>query len=109
MKWLPIVLLLLAPALLPAAKGLEVYFVDVEGGQATLIVPPGGDAMLIDAGWGGHNRRDAMRIAAAAKDAGVKRIDFFIATHYHTDHVGGVEQLVEKLPVRNFVDHGPSV
>lgn len=91
---------------LPAAKNLEVYFIDVEGGQATLIVPPGGDSMLIDAGFPGHNHRDANRIAAAAKAAGVKKIDYLVITHFHQDHVGGVAQLAEKMPIRNFVDHG---
>jgi beta-lactamase superfamily II metal-dependent hydrolase len=91
---------------LPAAKNLEVYFIDVEGGQATLVVPPGGESMLIDTGWAGFNHRDAERIAAAAKAAGVKRIDYLLVTHYHADHVGGVPQLAEKLPIRNFVDHG---
>src|SRR5436190_19116934 len=109
MKRLQTALLLLIPAILPAAKNLEVYFIDVEGGQATLLVSPGGESMLIDSGWGGQNRRDANRIAAAAKNAGVKRIDYLVITHYHADHVGGVAQLTEKLPVRNFVDHGPSV
>ncbi len=109
MKLLLPVLLLATATLLPAAKNLEVYFIDVEGGQATLVVPPGGDSLLIDAGWPGYNRRDANRIAAAAKAAGVKRIDYLVITHYHSDHVGGVPQLAEKLPIRNFVDHGTSV
>jgi competence protein ComEC len=103
------VLMLAAVSALPAAKNLEVYFIDVEGGQATLFAPPGGESLLIDTGWGGFNRRDAERIAAAAKAAGVKRIDYLLVTHFHTDHVGGVAQLAEKLPIRNFVDHGTSV
>ena len=97
------------PAILPAAKNLEVYSIDVEGGQATLIVSPSGESMVVDTGWGGHNKRDAERIAAAAKMAGVKKIDYLMTTHYHADHVGGVAQLAEKLPIRNFVDHGASV
>jgi beta-lactamase superfamily II metal-dependent hydrolase len=110
MKLLASALVLVASAgLLHAAKNLEIYFIDVEGGQATLFVPPGGETMLIDTGWGGFNRRDAERIAAAAKAAGVKRIDYLLVTHFHTDHVGGVAQLSEKLPIRNFVDHGASV
>jgi competence protein ComEC len=104
-----VVLLLTAATNLPAAKNLEVYFIDVEGGQATLFAPPGGDSLLIDTGWGGFNRRDAERIVAAAKSAGVKRIDYLLITHFHTDHVGGVAQLAEKLPIRNFVDHGATV
>src|SRR5215471_4441093 len=101
--------LLLLPGLLSAAKNLEVYSIDVEGGQATLVVSPSGESMVVDTGWGGHNKRDAERIAAAAKMAGVKKIDYLMITHYHADHVGGVAQLAEKLPIRNFVDHGASV
>jgi beta-lactamase superfamily II metal-dependent hydrolase len=99
-------LLLVLPAVLPAAKNLEVYSIDVEGGQATLLVSPSGESMLVDTGWAGHNRRDADRILAAAKSAGVKKIDYLVITHYHSDHVGGVPQLAEKIPIRNFVDHG---
>src|SRR5256885_13837489 len=103
-------LLLLATAcVLHAAKNLEVYSIDVEGGQATLVVSPSGESLLVDAGWGGFNKRDADRIVAAAKSAGVKKIDYLVITHYHSDHVGGVPQLAEKLPILNFVDHGASV
>ncbi len=102
-------LALMFAAALPAAKNLEVYAIDVEGGQATLIVAPGGDSMLIDTGWGGNNHRDADRIVAACKSAGVKKIDYLVITHYHSDHVGGVPQLAEKIPIVNFVDHGPTV
>jgi competence protein ComEC len=105
----PGLLLLVLPALLPAAKSLEVYSIDVEGGQATLLVSPSGESMLVDTGWAGHNRRDADRIVAAAKSAGVKKIDYLVITHYHSDHVGGVPQLAEKIPIRNFVDHGASI
>jgi competence protein ComEC len=93
---------------LQAAKTLDIYFIDVEGGQATLYVTPSKQTLLVDAGWPGFSGRDADRIARAAKKAGVKSIDYFITTHYHTDHVGGVPQLVEKIPVKNFVDHGPN-
>jgi beta-lactamase superfamily II metal-dependent hydrolase len=103
------ILLVVSAAMLPAAKNLEVYAIDVEGGQATLIVSPSGESMVVDTGWGGHNKRDAERIAAAAKAAGVKKIDYLVTTHYHSDHVGGVAQLAEKLPIRNFVDHGANV
>jgi competence protein ComEC len=100
------VLLAASAGLLPAAKNLQVSFIDVEGGQATLIVSPSGESMLIDTGWAGFNHRDADRIAAAAKALGVKKIDYLVITHYHADHAGGVPQLAEKLPIRNFVDHG---
>jgi competence protein ComEC len=91
-----------------AKKTLEFYFIDVEGGQATLIVSPSGQSLLVDAGWPGYNNRDADRIARAAKAAGVKKIDFLLITHYHVDHVGGVQQLIAKIPVGTFVDHGPN-
>jgi competence protein ComEC len=87
-------------------KGLQIYFVDVEGGQATLFVTPEGKSLLIDTGWPGNNGRDADRIAAAAKDAGIKKIDFVLITHYHDDHVGGAPQLAAKIPVGTFIDHG---
>jgi competence protein ComEC len=99
---------LILPPLLPAAKTLEVYFIDVEGGQATLFVAPSGESMLVDTGWAGFNNRDADRIAGAARHAGVKRIDYLVITHYHADHVGGAPQLAAKMPIRNFVDHGPN-
>jgi competence protein ComEC len=102
---LPLVFALPAP--LPAAeKPLDVYFVDVEGGQATLFLSPSGESMLIDTGWDGFNGRDADRIAAVAKLAGIKQIDFLVITHYHADHVGGVPQLAARIPIKNFVDHG---
>jgi beta-lactamase superfamily II metal-dependent hydrolase len=104
-----IVLLFAGVSGLPAAKPMQAWLVDVEGGQATLIVAPSGESMLIDTGWSGHSGRDAARIMAAAKKAGVKRIDYLVITHYHEDHVGGVANLAERIPIRNFVDHGPNV
>lgn len=95
-------------ALHAAPKTLDLYFIDVEGGQATLVVTPAKQSMLIDAGWPGFNGRDAARIVAAAKKAGVKTLDYLVVTHYHVDHVGGVAPLLEKLPARTVVDHGPN-
>jgi competence protein ComEC len=88
---------------------LDIYFVDVEGGQATLLVSPSGASMLVDAGWSGVNGRDADRIVAAAKQAGLSRIDYLVVTHYHRDHVGGVPDLAARIPIGTFVDHGPTV
>lgn len=90
------------------AQTLDLYFIDVEGGQATLIVTPQKESLLVDAGWPGYDNRDANRIIAAAKKAGVKQIDYLMITHYHRDHVGGVEQLAGLFPVKTFVDHGPN-
>jgi competence protein ComEC len=95
-------------SLLQGAKPLEIFFIDVEGGQSTLIVSPSGQTMLIDAGWRGFEGRDADRIVAAAKAAKVKQIDYLVITHYHRDHVGGVPQLAGLIKIVNFVDHGPN-
>ncbi len=89
------------------AGKLKVYFVDVEGGQSTLFVTPAGQSLLIDTGWAGNNGRDADRIVAVAKRAGLTKIDYVLLTHYHADHVGGVPQLVARIPVGTFIDHGP--
>jgi competence protein ComEC len=88
------------------ARQLQVYFIDVEGGQSTLIVTPAGQSLLVDTGWAGFNGRDAARIADAAKQAGVTKLDYVWITHYHADHVGGVPALLEKIKVGAFVDHG---
>ena len=91
----------------PAIKSeLQVYFADVEGGQATLFVAPDGESLLVDTGWPGFGGRDADRIVALAKLAGVAKIDDLVVTHYHTDHVGGLPQLAAKIPVGRFIDHG---
>jgi beta-lactamase superfamily II metal-dependent hydrolase len=89
-------------------KPMQIYFIDVEGGQSTLIVSPSGASMLVDTGWPGFNNRDADRIAAAAKSANVRKLDYVVITHYHTDHVGGVPQLLQQIKVGTFVDHGPN-
>jgi competence protein ComEC len=87
-------------------KPLQIYFVDVEGGQSTLFVTPEGKSLLIDTGWPGNNGRDADRIASAAKDARISKIDFVLITHFHDDHVGGAPQLAAKVPIGTFIDHG---
>ena len=87
-------------------KNLHIYFIDVEGGQATLLVAPSGQSLLVDAGWPGNNNRDADRISEAVKDAGLRQIDYALITHYHTDHVGGVPQLIQQVKVGEFIDHG---
>jgi beta-lactamase superfamily II metal-dependent hydrolase len=91
-----------------SSKDLRVYVIDVEGGQSTLFVTPAGQSLLIDTGWPDNNGRDADRIVAAAKKAGINKIDYVLITHYHTDHVGGVPQLTERIPIGTFIDHGPN-
>jgi len=108
-RTLLLVVIFLTASIARAAGTLDVYFIDVEGGQATLFVAPSGESMLVDTGWAGFNGRDADRIMAAAKLAGLKQIDYLVVTHYHLDHVGGVPQLAARIPIRNFIDHGPSV
>ena len=98
--------LLCANAWAQSRKALDVYFIDVEGGQSTLLVSPSGQSLLIDAGWPGS--RDADRIIGVAKQAGIAQIDFLVLTHYHVDHAGGVPELASRIPIRNFVDHGPT-
>src|SRR3974390_2947571 len=93
----------------PPARALQIYFIDVEGGQATLVVTPAGQSLLIDTGWPGYEGRDADRIVAAAHQAGIKQLDYVLITHYHRDHVGGVAQLVDGIKVGTFVDHGPNL
>jgi beta-lactamase superfamily II metal-dependent hydrolase len=96
------------------AKTLDIYFIDVEGGQATLIVTPQRETLLIDTGFAGSAlaastpgaTSHASRIAAAARDAGVKQIDYLLITHFHSDHVGGVAELAQLLPIGTFIDHG---
>ncbi len=100
-------LALVAASLAAASNDLNVWFIDVEGGQATLFLTPSGQSVLIDTGFPGP--RDADRIAAAAKQAGVTQLDYLLITHYHADHVGGVPALAARLPIKNFVDHGPTV
>lgn len=107
-RWL-LVLLAACASAAQGAKTLDLYFIDTEGGQATLVVAPSGQSLLIDTGYTGFGGRDTVRIAAAAKDAGVKRIDTLLITHFHDDHVGGVANLLDRFPVTTFLDHGPSI
>jgi competence protein ComEC len=90
---------------------LDIYVVDVEGGNATLFVAPSGQSLLIDTGNFGPEAsiRDAERIMAAARDARLTQIDNLIITHWHGDHFGGVAELAKRIPIQHFIDHGPNV
>src|SRR6187200_2415569 len=89
----------------PADKRLDLYWIDVEGGAATLLVTPAGETVLIDTGNPG--RRDPDRIVKAVTEvAGMKQIDHLVITHFHGDHFGGSLTLVEQLPIRNLYDNG---
>jgi competence protein ComEC len=103
-----------------AQKPLDIYFIDTEGGQATLLVSPSGQSMLVDTGFSGNQgaatpaesnapgiTRDADRITAVFKQAGVIVLDYMVITHYHADHAGNAAELAHRIPVRHFVDHGP--
>jgi len=92
-----------------APKPLQIYFIDVEGGQSTLVVDPQGESLLIDTGWDDFKGRDADRIMIAAKAAGIDHIDDLVLTHYHSDHAGGVAQLASKIKINAFFDHGLNI
>jgi competence protein ComEC len=93
---------------LPAAKTLDFYTIDVEGGKSVLIVSPSGESMLFDVGWPQLPNHEASvdRIVQTVKAAGLKQIDFLVISHFDTDHMGDVPQLVSKIPVRHIYDHG---
>lgn len=102
-----LLLWLITPTLLPAAAGqLVAYFIDVEGGQATLFVTPEHRSLLVDTGW--PDAKSAERIVSAAHEAGVQKLDYVLITHYHVDHVGGVPELASRIPIGTFIDHGPN-
>jgi len=93
-----------AGAQAPAAGTLDIYFIDVEGGQATLFVSPTRESLLVDTGFPGD--RDTGRILEVMKDAGLRQLDHLLLTHYHVDHVGNAQNLAARIPVKHFYDHG---
>src|ERR1044072_1420584 len=93
-----------------ARRTLDICLVDVEGGNATLFVPPSGESVLIDTGNGGAAAtRDADRIMAAVKHAGLTQIDHLITTHWHGDHYGAMQEIAGRIPIKEFIDHGANV
>src|SRR6202163_1076045 len=110
-RWV-LAMVLLAPVLSKAqnANTLDIYVIDVEGGNATLFVTPTHESLLIDTGNAGAAAvRDAGRIMDAIKDAGLQQIDHLIITHWHGDHFGGLAELSARIPIKEFIDHGPNV
>lgn len=87
------------------SRTLDIYFIDTEGGAATLLVTPRGESVLIDCGNPGA--RDAERIhKVASEQAGLKALDHLVITHWHGDHYGGAARLSQLLPIKNWYDHG---
>src|SRR6185503_9223989 len=87
-----------------AKTTLDIYIVDVEGGNATLFVSAQGESLLIDTGNAGAAApRDADRIMAAANDAKLQQIDHLITTHWHGDHFGGLAELAKRIPIREYI------
>ena len=94
----------------PAAGTLDIYWIDVEGGASTLIVTPQGQSVLMDTGFATPDDRDASRIAQViTKEAGLKRLDYVVISHFHADHVGGLAALAKRVEIGAFIDHGESV
>ena len=88
---------------------LKITWIDVEGGASTLFVSPTGESLLFDTGYPGNGDRDAKRIFAAARKAGLTKIDHVVISHWHGDHVGGLEALSKMIPLGRFYDHGDGV
>lgn len=115
MKFPSLISLAIATAMLLAGQPksqtrmLDIYWIDVEGGAATLIIAPSGESLLVDTGFPGNDDRDAKRIAATAVAAGLTRIDNLVITHFHGDHVGGLAALSKMIPIRKIYDHGESI
>jgi competence protein ComEC len=104
-----LVVIALASGRAQVGRPLDIYVIDVEGGQATLFVTPSGESMLIDTGHPGEGDRDLNRVLATIKQAGLTKLDYLLVTHYHSDHVGNAAAIASKIPVGTFIDHGPTV
>jgi competence protein ComEC len=85
------------------AQTLRIYHIDVDQASATMVVSPAGHTLLVDSGKNGHGAR----IRSALQRAGVDRIDYFVDTHYHEDHYGGIDEVVDAgVPVGAAYDRG---
>src|SRR4051794_38646525 len=92
-----------------ASKNLEIYWIDAEGGAATLIVSPSGESLLVDTANRTPDDRDAKRIMVAVEKAGLKKIDYLLTTHFHADHYGALPALAKLVPIGTYLDHGESI
>src|SRR5262249_16993123 len=104
----PTLLLMSSTTVQSANRNMEIYWIDVEGGAATLIISPSGESLLIDTGWEVDDR-DAKRIQAAVQQAGLKKIDHLVISHYHADHVGGLAALSKMIPIGMFYGRGDEI
>src|SRR5580704_8574055 len=104
-----IILGLLGVGAVYGAQNLQIYWIDAEGGAATLIVSPSGESMLVDTANRTPDDRDAKRIFAATQQAGLKKIDILLTTHFHSDHIGAMPALAKLIPIDTYMDHGESV
>jgi competence protein ComEC len=107
--WMALTLTFFFSSAVFAARTLDIYVIDTEGGKALLVTTPSGQSLLVDAGFPGYSDRDANRIEEAAKAAGVKKFDFLIVTHYDMDHVNNVPATVARIPAEIFMDHGKAI
>jgi competence protein ComEC len=110
-KSIPFALLLAAAPAGARDQALQMVSIDVEGGGGTLFVTPDGKSLLIDTGNPEQSRitgdhPSSERIANAAHALGVKKIDTLLITHYHGDHIGGIEGLLKRIPIGTVIDHG---
>jgi competence protein ComEC len=102
-------LVLAINAIYAAPRNLEIYWIDAEGGAATLIVTPSGESLLVDTANRTPDDRDAKRIFAATQAAGITKIDYLLTTHFHSDHIGAMPALAKLIPIGMYMDHGESV
>src|SRR5437763_16995322 len=108
-KKLLLLSLLSLSAVFAASKNLDIYWIDAEGGAATLIVSPSGESLLVDTANRTPDDRDAKRIFAATQQAGLAKIDYLLTTHFHGDHIGAMQALSKLIPIEQYLDHGDSV
>jgi competence protein ComEC len=99
----------LSASMVWGADTLEIYVVDTEGGKAVILLAPGGETMLVDAGYPTPDDRDTKRIVEVAQAAGIKQFDYVVATHYDADHSGNIPRVDARIPGKVFVDHGEPI